>query len=121
MSDRMPFRRLLSPLLRHRFAWLLWLGLLVPVTQAAAMCHAFSHLRGVIGAVDDKGAPAHADHCNLCLTAASIAGGGAVGGEPAGFYGAALHHDVPDARLDSVASTRTVPAYRSRAPPSASS
>ena len=53
------------PVSPRRFAWLLWLGLLLPVAQAAAACHALSHVRGAAnGESDGKRAPP-ADHCDL--------------------------------------------------------
>jgi hypothetical protein len=104
---------------RRRFAWLLWLGLLLPVAQAAAMCHAVSHLRGAIsGEADDKGAP-HASHCDLCLTAASLAGGALIG-TPSVFSPPRLRHQAPLASLASGWLAPPIRAYRSRAPPFAS-
>lgn len=103
----------------RRFAWLLWLGLLLPVAQAAAMCHAVSHLRGAIsGEADEKGTP-HASHCDLCLTAASIAGGALISETPV-FSPPTLRHRAPVARLAGGWLARPIRAYRSRAPPFAS-
>jgi len=55
----------------HR--WLLWLAFLLPIAQAMAGVHALSH---VSGERQDDGV-AHLVHCDLCLTAANLAGGAA--------------------------------------------
>jgi hypothetical protein len=113
-----PFR-LRSFLLRRRFVWLLWLGLLVPVAQAAAMCHALTHVRGEIdGRSDDKSA-LHASHCDLCLAAAAIAGGGPTSEAPT-FRAPAIRHEAPSVTGVGVWLALPVRAYRSRAPPFAS-
>jgi hypothetical protein len=105
--------------MHRRFAWLLWLGLLLPVAQAAAMCHSVSHIRAAIsGEPDDKGAP-HAGHCDLCLTAASIAGGALIGTPPV-FVPPALRHEAPLTSAATVWLALPICAYRSRAPPFAS-
>ena len=70
-----PMRLALSP--HHRFAWLLWLVLLLPLAQTAATLHLLSHatsdLAGESGRADGQPAidPAH---CDLCLTAAALLG-----------------------------------------------
>jgi hypothetical protein len=90
-----------------------------PVAQVAAAAHALSHVRGAIsGEADDKSAP-HASHCDLCLTAAAIAGGAAIS-EPPVFTPPAVRHEAP--RTFAVEAWRAVPvrAYLSRAPPLAS-
>lgn len=104
---------------RRRFAWLLWLGLLLPVAQAAALCHGVSHIRGEIsGEADGKSAP-HASHCDLCLTAASIAGGALIAAPPV-FIAPGLRHKAPLARLAAGWLALPLRTYRSRAPPFAS-
>ena len=103
---------------RCHSVWLLWLALLVPVAQAAASVHAISHVRqeACRTSID---ACAHAPSCDLCLLGAAIAGGAPPGDPPVmaqrelrderpGTFGIAS----PDGRFD--------PAFRSRAPPSAS-
>ena len=56
----------------RRFArsWLLWLALVLPIAQAMAGVHALSH---VGHGADD--AIVHLVDCDLCLTAAQLAGG----------------------------------------------
>ena len=104
---------------QRRFAWLLWLGLLLPVAQAAATGHAFTHLRDAqSGEVDGKHA-LHAAHCDLCLMAAAIAGG-APPVEPQAFSHPAVGHEVPQAEFADVWLAPAARAYRSRAPPLAS-
>lgn len=61
-------------------SWLLWLALILPIAQAMAGVHALSH---VTGERPDDGI-AHLVHCDLCLTAADLAGG-APSAEPAGL------------------------------------
>ena len=109
--------RFASP--RRRFAWLLWLGLLLPVAQAMAMCHSFSHVRAAIsGESDDPGAP-NASHCDLCLSAAAIAGGAAVGELPTITH-PAVRHEAPSADAVAVWLALPIRAYQGRAPPFAS-
>jgi hypothetical protein len=55
---------------RNVRSWLLWLALLLPIAQAMAGVHALSHM----GDRQDDGL-AHLVHCDLCLTAAHLAGG----------------------------------------------
>lgn len=109
--------------LRHafprRFAWLLWLGLVLPAAQVAAACHALSHTSEIIsGQTDGKQAP-HAGHCDLCLAAAAIAGGALLGATPV-FVAPSLRHSIPQERVSDVWLALPVRAYRSRAPPVAS-
>jgi hypothetical protein len=73
-TDRFPF---LARALRARHAWLVWLALLLPVSQAAAVWHTFSHARGApVAAVGWETGGKQAHHadatCNLCLAAASV-------------------------------------------------
>lgn len=56
---------------RNARSWLLWLALLLPIAQALAGVHALSH---AAGDRQDDGV-AHLVHCDLCLTAANLAGG----------------------------------------------
>ncbi len=56
---------------RNLRGWLLWLALILPIAQAMAGVHALSHLTGER---QDEGL-AHLVHCDLCLTAADLAGG----------------------------------------------
>lgn len=55
---------------RHVRGWLFWLALLLPIAQAMAATHVLSH---VSGDKRDEGV-AHLVHCDLCLTAAHLAG-----------------------------------------------
>ncbi|MFG6432545.1 hypothetical protein [Roseateles sp. LYH14W] len=57
--------------------WLLWLALLLPIAQAMAGVHALSH-----AGHDQDDAIVHLVDCDLCLTAAHLAGGAAAA-EPA--------------------------------------
>lgn len=107
------------PIQRRRFAWLVWLGLLLPVAQVAAAGHALSHTRPESPREGEgKQAPNQA-HCETCLVAAAI-GGGAPLGKPQTLTSPALRHQVPHAVFADVWLALPVPAYRSRAPPDAS-
>ena len=63
---------------QRRLAWLLWLALLLPFAQLAAGVHELSHLRAG-PASDESTAGQRALHlqapCELCLSAAVVAGG----------------------------------------------
>jgi hypothetical protein len=100
----------------RRFAWLLWLGLLLPVAQLAAATHALSHAR-VASSRDESSPPApHLVPCDLCLAAAAI-GGAAPAAAPALL--APVSFDASPARVDILGPRATAPllAHRSRAPP----
>lgn len=107
-----PARSLTHP----RFAWLLWLALLVPLAQFAANWHAQSHWDTErISSQNGKHGLA-GDRCDLCLTAAALAAGGAAAEPPA------MAHPVgrgvaPVAIADRVRSGARALAYESRAPP----
>lgn len=104
------------PPTQSRFTWLLWLALLLPMAQAAANWHAFSHTgRDAPGEPNGKQAP-HFSHCDLCLTAAAVAGG-ALPAAPTVLPIPALRHQAPQAAFASVWLALTALAYLSRAPP----
>lgn len=104
------------PISRRRFAWLLWLAVLMPLAQAAAAWHVVAH-EGARAATDDgKHGPPHSP-CDLCLAAAAL-GSGAPPGKPAALPCPACAQEMPgaDSGADALAPTASV--YRSRAPPS---
>lgn len=102
---------------RTGLAWLVWLALLLPVAQAAAACHVYSHTVGTTPARDDGSAAVHGSHCDLCLVAAA-AGGPALLGEPPAFVAQPAGTDLQvPAEVTPLPKPRTF-AYRSRAPPS---
>jgi len=104
---------------RRCLAWLVWIGLLLPVAQVAAAAHALSHARQEASRDGEGKAAIQAAHCDLCLIAAAI-GGGAPLSEPAAAPPVALRHEAPRAAFADVWLALPVPAYRSRAPPDAS-
>ncbi len=55
---------------RNIRGWLLWLALILPIAQAMAGTHAFAH----VSDQQDDGL-VHLVECDLCLTAAHLAGG----------------------------------------------
>ena len=112
----------LRPPTPRRFTWLLWLALLLPMAQAAANWHAYSHT-GREARTDTRGEPAskqapHLSHCDLCLTAAAVTGG-ALPVAPTALAIPALRHPAPQAAIPSARLALTVLAYLSRAPPPA--
>lgn len=110
-------RHPLSP--PRRFAWLLWLVLLLPLAQTAANWHLLSHatseLSGESGGADGKPAidPAH---CDLCLMAAALIG--AAPPVPSAVLApTSAPHTPPVSGFASVWLAPALPAYQSRAPP----
>ena len=112
----MPALRLRS-LLQRRFAWLLWLALLLPIAQVVATTHVLAHAaQDASDAAEGKLALHPAAHCDLCATAAAVSGGAPLAEAPTLLHPAAHHAAPRTAFADSgIASPRH--AYRSRAPP----
>ena len=92
-------------------SWLLWLALLLPIAQAMAGVHALSH----VGDNRDDGI-AHLVHCDLCLTAADLAGGApaAESGPPPACHAVQV---VASAPLTAVAERDAAWRPPARAPP----
>jgi hypothetical protein len=108
-----------SPITRRCLAWLLWLGLLLPFAQVAAVAHSLAHVRSEQGRdADGKQAP-RATHCDLCLLGAAV--GSAV---PLAHVAPptllAVSHATPQAVRAQVRAEVPAHPYRSRAPPDAS-
>lgn len=101
---------------RPRFAWLLWLALLLPMAQAVAGWHQVSHAGVEIEANPDDPRLAHLQACDLCLTIAGVTAA-APGAEPAAWARPTLGHAVPAGLPAGVAFVAPTPAYLSRAPP----
>jgi hypothetical protein len=108
-------------ILQRRPAWLLWLALLLPLTQAAATLHALSHVvADEQGENEHKGAPHQTDcELDLCLSAATVSGG-ALPGTPRSLPHPAARRTVPLAASSDIRHALFTQAYRSRAPPIAS-
>ncbi|WP_431275797.1 hypothetical protein ACQ858_05745 [Variovorax ureilyticus] len=108
----------------RRFAWVLWVMLLLPVAQAAALWHSVSHAAQAAQAIQ-PGTPTPDEplsqpaHCDLCLLAASIHGG-ALPSAPIPLPHPTARHEAPLTAF--AASWQGSPAhpYRSRAPPASS-
>lgn len=96
--------------------WLLWLALLLPVGQVAAAWHALSHTGLETSSEPDGDKGLHPTHCDLCLTAAEIGGGGLAGAPPS-LPHVAARHELPQAAVHGVWLAPPARAYRSRAPP----
>ena len=103
-----------------RFAWLLWLGLLLPMAQLAAATHALSHARAESSRDEPNPQAPHLVHCDLCLAAAAI-GGAAPAASTATFVVPSLPASLPRDVVADPLSTATSLAYRSRAPPALAS
>lgn len=101
---------------RRRTAWLLWLALLLPLAQSAAALHGYAHVGTETGEHRDADPALQAGHCDLCPTAAALAGGGLPAGESTLVLGAG-QDSVPRAAAASVWQGLPIPGYRSRAPP----
>lgn len=103
----------------RRYAWLLWLALLLPLAQAAASSHVYSHTgepaAGVEGLAKSKHA-AGAAHCDLCL-AGSIALGGGLPAATLRCLPLCSRHAAPHAAFDSLWEAAPTLAYQGRAPP----
>jgi hypothetical protein len=97
---------------RNVRSWLFWLALLLPIAQAVAGVHALSHVTGE----RQEAGIVHLVHCDLCLTAANLAGGAPAAGPavlPAGVP-AATQAAAPQSPALGRDSARRPPA---RAPP----
>lgn len=100
-------------LLQRALAWLLLA--LLPLAQAVAAGHAVSHLAGGSGSPDDQQA-LHAAHCELCITAATVAAGALPATLPA-LPALRLEQPAPAVAVDSAWTPPFAAAYDSRAPP----
>jgi hypothetical protein len=78
---------------RFTRGWLLWLALLLPIAQAMAGVHALSH----VGDRQDDSI-VHLVDCDLCLTAAHLAGG-APAAAPAVLPAGPATHAAPQPAL----------------------
>jgi hypothetical protein len=100
----------------HRgLSWLFWLALLLPVSQAAATWHSYSHVQEA--SEQGKQAP-HTAQCDLCLAAAAVVGGALVDTAPS-LAAPAAGHALPRPAARSVWQALPALAYLSRAPPPA--
>ena len=95
--------------------WVLCIGLLFPVAQAAADVHGVSHVGRLSGPDGPIGSGAQA-HCAMCLLAAAI-GGAAPLAEPVAAPVSRLAHATPAEAIERVRRAAAMPCYESRAPP----
>ena len=96
---------------------LIWLALLVPLAQSAAAWHALSHFgASAVERIDGHPASAGPDHCDLCLTAASVSGGGLLA-SMAGPVRGSMGHILAASTQHGVWLAPPARAYLSRAPP----
>ena len=102
--------------LHRRMAWLLMLVLLLPLAQTAASWHLLSHVRAEQSAPPDGDYAIHADHCDLCLTAAALTGG-APPVQSVASVAIVVPAEAPGVQSSAVWFTRLPRPYESRAPP----
>ena len=104
----------------HRsLVWLLGLALLLPVAQLTATWHGLSHIAAASSGPDDDRQAPHATHCDLCLTAAAVAGGALPATGAVAIF-APARQAAPQFAFSGIRAALTTPAYLSRAPPLAS-
>ena len=95
----------------RRFLLALLLALVLPLAQVAAAAHEVSHVR----ALADKSTPA-AVHCDICVVAAAVTGGGAASQAPVVLHAPAPQATPSWAVLAPVASEPAAH-FQSRGPP----
>jgi hypothetical protein len=100
-----------------RFAWVLWLALLLPLAQAAANWHGQSHWDAERSGSSGGKDALVALHCGVCLSAAAVSGGGATSTPLVIAHAPPRQHSAPSA-APSLWSAPILAAYQSRAPPS---
>jgi hypothetical protein len=101
---------------RRSVAWLLWLAFVVPLAQSVVIEHSYSHVRTAASDHRNSGQAPQVNHCDLCLTAAALAGGAVLSGESR-LRLAAGPDRAPREGAASVWPGLLQLAYRSRAPP----
>ena len=106
----------LNSFFHRRLAWLLMLVLLLPLAQAAANWHLSSHVRAEQSAPPDGDHAIHVDHCDLCLTAAALAGG-APPVQSIALASTVVPAEAPGVQSSAVWFARPQRPYESRAPP----
>ena len=112
----------INPVLRQRFAWLLWLAMLLPLAQAVAGWHAQAHWNLDRSDRTDRSGDQHGTPgklCDLCVIAAAVTGGAAVDNAPPLAH-PATPHAAPTAHVDGTWRASALAVYQSRAPPTAS-
>lgn len=106
----------LSTFLQRHPVWFLWLVLLLPMGQTAASWHVLSHVHSSQAGKDDGNQAIHQDHCDLCLSAATLIGGAPLAYVP-DVHLASRRVEAPLVALHGIFSTAPTQAYNSRAPP----
>jgi hypothetical protein len=100
--------------MNRRLLWSLLLALLLPLAQVAAAAHELSHVQAS-AAAGSKSAPVAA-HCDLCVVAATIGGGGAPSTAPT-IALAHVESAAPLSREPAARAAEPFDAFSSRAPP----
>jgi hypothetical protein len=99
-----------------RFAWLLWLAMLLPMAQAAAAWHLLSHARGEVSSERGDKPALHAAHCDICLSAA-VVGVGALPGHAPVLPSVTFADTPPRGPVGTPRFVAVERPYESRAPP----
>ena len=110
------FTTRLSTFSQRHFVWLLWLVLLLPMGQTTATWHVLSHVHSSQATEGDGQQGIHQDHCDLCLSAATLIGGAPLAYLPDAPL-ATRRVEAPLVALYGLFSTTPTKAYNSRAPP----
>jgi hypothetical protein len=74
--------------MNRRFFWSLLLAVLLPLAQVAAAAHEVTHVRAALSDKSSQPAP----HCDLCVVAAAVTGGGATSSAPVVVHATAVEH-----------------------------
>jgi hypothetical protein len=106
-------RRLQHP---RRFAWLLWLALMLPLAQSVAAWHAQSHWDTERARQSSGKQLLPGEGCEVCVAAAALSSGG-LASTPVESAQPPLPHAAPLRSATGHAPTRPVASYDSRAPP----
>lgn len=101
---------------RWRMAWLLWLAISLPLSQAAVGWHLSTHGGARAGAPDDSRRVDHSLKCEVCLLGAALAVGGGAADAP-GAPSCAAQHGAPAPRIKTPVRACHRSIYLSRAPP----
>ena len=102
----------MRPSMTRRLVFALLLALVLPLAQVAAAAHELSH---VPSALQGKSSPA-GTHCELCVAAAAVTGGGAATQAPAIVHAPAVEEQPTWVALVPASREPAAP-FLSRAPP----
>ena len=102
----------MRPVMTRRLVFALLLALVLPLAQVAAAAHELSH---VSAALQDKSSSVPA-HCDLCVAAAAVTGGGATAQVPVVLHAPAVSEQPTWVAVVPATRDAATP-FLSRAPP----